>query len=77
MAIITDTDFVWSSLVTLGADEVWQARGDAVFVTTTPSPAAKDGIELRKGEAIRFPAGTQLRYRTEGPDPVEIVREVI
>lgn len=77
MAIITDTDFVWSSVVTLGTDEIWQARGDAVFVTTTLSPAADDGLELRRGEAIRFTAGTQLRYRKQGPDPVQIVRETV
>ena len=77
MAIIADTDFAWSSIITLATDEIWQARTDTVFITTTPSPTEHDGIKLRAGEAIRLAAGIQIRYRKEGPGPVEIAREAI
>lgn len=77
MAIIADVDFTWSPVVTLTTDEIWQSRGNTAFISTTPSPAADDGIKLREGEAIRLSGGLQIQYRKIGPDPVEIAREAI
>jgi hypothetical protein len=63
MAIITDATFTWSDPVTLSADEIWQSRGDEIFVTTTSAPVDSDGLSLRKNEALRFSAGSVVRYR--------------
>lgn len=77
MALVTDAAFTWSSPVTLSVDEVWQARDGRVFVSTTASPAANDGIELWETHAIQFSAGQQVRYRKEGNQAVLIVREAV
>ncbi len=77
MAIITDTANVWSDPVTLGSDEIWQTRQGRVFVTTTASPDANDGIELFEQHAVRFSAGLVVRYRKEGPSQALIVREAV
>ncbi len=77
MALITDAAFTWSSPVTLGADEVWQARTGRVFVTTTASPAANDGILLTETQAVQLAAGLQVRYRREGSTPALIAREAV
>ena len=77
MALIADADFSWSSPVTLAADEVWQSRDGRVFVTTTASPSADDGILLLETHAIQLSAGQQVRYRKEGRGAALIVREVV
>ena len=77
MSIVTDVDFSWSSVVTLNADEIWQARGDVAYLSTTASPTENDGLRTQSGETIRQTVGTQIRYLKEGPDPVTIVREVV
>lgn len=77
MALITDATTSWSGLVTLVSDEIWQARAGSVFITTTTSPAADDGIALTLREGLRLPAGAQLRYRKEGPTDAVIVREAL
>ena len=77
MALITDAAFTWSSPVTLNANEVWQARNGRVFVSTSPSPAAGDGIELWETHAIQFSAGQQVRYRKEGTGTALIAREAV
>jgi hypothetical protein len=66
MALITDATTAWSTPITLTQDEVWQTRKGGVFVTTTASPAPADGLFLREGIGIRFSAGSDVRYRTEG-----------
>lgn len=75
MALITDAATTWSSPITLTQDEVWQTRKGSVFVTTTASPDAEDGILLREGVGIRFSAGSDVRYRKEGTDDAVIVHE--
>lgn len=77
MALITDAAFAWSSPVTLGVDEVWQAREGRVFVTTTASPVANDGVLLLETHAVQFSAGQQVRYRKDGNDAALIVREAV
>jgi hypothetical protein len=77
MAIIYSVEFAWSPVVTLSTDEIWQSRGDTIYVSTNPNPAENDGIALRRMEAIRFSAGTQIRYRRVGTEPVQIAREAI
>lgn len=77
MALITNATTIWSDPVTLASDEIWQARDGSVFLTTTTAPATDDGIALSLREGIRLPAGTQLRYRKEGPAEALIVREAI
>lgn len=77
MALIDNATTSWSDPVTLASDEIWQARGGAVFLTTTTAPVANDGIALSSREGVRLPAGTQLRYRKEGPAEALIVREAI
>jgi hypothetical protein len=77
MALITDATTAWSAIVTLASDEIWQARAGSVFLTTTTSPAAEDGIALALREGIRLPAGAQVRYRKEGSTEAVIVREAL
>lgn len=77
MALITDAAIDWSSPVTLTLDEVWQTRKGSVFVTTSSSPDADDGIALHENHAVRFSAGTTVRYRKEGTPPATIVREAV
>ena len=77
MALITDVATAWSSPVTLTQDEVWQARKGGVFVTTTASPAAGDGLFLREGLGIRFSVGSDVRYRREGTEEAMIVHEAV
>ncbi len=75
MALITDAATTWSSPITLTQDEVWQTRKGTVFVTTTASPDAEDGLLLREGIGIRFSAGSDVRYRKEGSKDAVIVHE--
>lgn len=77
MALIRSITTAWSDAVTLSTEEVWQAREGAVFLTTHPTPALEDGIALSSGKALRFPAGTELRYRKAQPGEAMIVREAI
>lgn len=77
MALITNASTIWSDPVTLASDEIWQARAGSVFLTTTASPGANDGIALTRREGIRLSAGTQLRYRKEGPAQALIAREAL
>lgn len=77
MALITDAATTWSTPVTLTQDEVWQTRSGSVFVTTTSSPDAADGLFLREGTGIRFSAGSDVRYRKEGDADAIIVHEVV
>lgn len=77
MALITDATTAWSAVVTLLTDEIWQAREGSVFLTSTASPAADDGIALTLREGVRLVAGTQVRYRKEGSTAAVIVREAL
>lgn len=77
MALITDATNSWSTPVTLTVDEVWQTRKGSVFVTTSASPDAADGIALQENHAVRFSAGAAVRYRKEGTPEAMIVREAV
>lgn len=77
MALISDATTAWSPPIALTADEVWQTRKGSVFVTTTASPDAQDGIALHENHAVRFSAGSSIRYRKEGATEALIVREAI
>lgn len=77
MTLITDAATTWSSPVTLSNDEVWQTRKGSVFVTTTPSPDAEDGLSLHENHAVAFSAGAEVRYRKEGITGAVIVREIV
>ena len=77
MSLVTDAATAWSAPVTLGSDEVWQARKGTVFVTTTGSPDAEDGISLQENHAVRIAAGATVRYRKAGATEALIVREAV
>lgn len=77
MALISDAATAWSTPVTLTSDEVWQARKGSVYVTTTTSPAADDGLALHENHAVRFSAGSSVSYRKEGTTGALIVRETV
>lgn len=77
MALITDAATTWSSPVTLATDEIWQTRKGSVFVTTTTSPDAEDGLGLWENHAVRLPAGAEVRYRKEGTTEAVLVREAV
>ncbi len=77
MALITDAATTWSTAITLTSDEIWQTRKGSVFVTTTASPDAEDGIGLHENHAVRFSAGASVRYRKEGVTEAVIVREAV
>jgi len=77
MALINDAATTWSSPITLTQDEVWQTRKGSVFVTTTSSPGAEDGITLQETFGIRFSAGSTVRYRKEGTTAAVIVHEAV
>ncbi len=77
MALISDATTTWSTPIILAADEVWQARKGSVFVTTTGSPDANDGISLHENHAMRLSAGSSVSYRKEGSTEALIVRETV
>lgn len=77
MALITDAATGWSAPVTLTSDEIWQTRKGSLFLTTTSSPAAEDGIALNEGNAVQLAAGSVVRYRKLGAGDAWIVRESI
>lgn len=77
MSLITDATTSWSTPITLTSDEVWQTRDGSVFVTTTASPDANDGISIYETHAVRFSAGLSVRYRKEGAADAVIVREAV
>lgn len=77
MALISDAATSWSAPVTLTSDEIWQTREGSVFVTTTGSPDAEDGLALHEFHAVQFPAGASVRYRKEGATQALIVREAV
>lgn len=77
MALITDAATNWSSPVTLTTDEIWQTRKGAVYVTTTSSPDAEDGLALHEFHAVQFTTGSVVRYRKEGACVALIAREGI
>lgn len=77
MALISDAATGWSTSVTLTSDEIWQCRKGSVFVTTTASPDAEDGIALHEMHAVQFPAGVTVSYRKEGTTEALIVREAL
>ena len=77
MALITDAATTWSAPITLTTDEIWQTRHGSVFVTTTATPAANDGIGLQENHAVRLPAGASVSYRKEGNTDALIVREAV
>ena len=77
MALITDAATGWSSAVTLTTDEIWQARQGSVYLTTTVSPVADDGLALHEFHAVHLSAGSVVLYRKEGAGDAVIVREAI
>ena len=77
MALLTDAATTWSAPITLTADEIWQSRKGAIFVTTGTNPDAEDGIALHENHASRFSAGVAVRYRKQGTTEALIVREAV
>ncbi len=77
MALITNATTNWSTAIVLTDNEIWQTRKGSVFVTTTASPDADDGLGLHENHAVQFPAGSTVRYRKEGSTDALIVREAI
>ena len=77
MALILDAAGAWSAPVALASDEIWQARKGAVFVTTTDTPDADDGLALVEGEAVFLSAGSAVKYRKRGPTDAVIAREAV
>ena len=77
MALITDATTAWSSPTTLPQDEVWQTRKGSVYISTTTTPDADDGILLREGFGLRLSAGSAVQYRKDGTADAVIVREGI
>lgn len=77
MALITDAATAWSAAITLTSDEIWQTRKGSVFVTTTATPDPQDGISIHENHAVRFSAGSAVRYRKEGTTEALIVREAV
>ncbi len=77
MALITDAAADWSAPVILDADEVWQARHGSVFLTTSATPDAADGIALHAMHAIHLSSGQVVRYRKEGHTDALIARETV
>lgn len=77
MALITDAALSWSASITLTTDEIWQTRRGSVFVTTSASPAAEDGLALEEGAAVQLPAGATVQYRKSGAAEAWIVREAV
>jgi hypothetical protein len=77
MPLITDATNSWSSPVTLTGDEIWQARREGVFIATTATPGADDGLLLRDGAAVLIGNGRTVRYRLAGRGPAVIAREAV
>lgn len=77
MSLISDAAAAWSAPLTLATDEIWQTRKGSVFVSTTASPDAEDGLALHEFHAVQFPAGAVVRYRKEGQGEALIVREAV
>jgi hypothetical protein len=67
----------WSSPVTLGSDEIWQARREGVFLSTATTPGAEDGLLLRDGAAVLISSGRTVRYRLAGRSSALIAREAV
>jgi hypothetical protein len=77
MPLITDATNSWSSPVTLGSDEIWQARQEGVFLSTAATPGAEDGLLLRDGAAVLISSGRSVRYRLAGRPSALIAREAV
>lgn len=77
MALITDAATGWSSPVTLATDEIWQTRKGSVFISTTTTPAADDGLALHEFHTVQLSAGSVVSYRKEGDGEALIVHEGI
>lgn len=77
MPLITDASNTWSAPVTLGTDEIWQARQEGVFLSTTATPGPQDGILLRDGAAVQISSGRSVRYRLAGSAGALIAREAV
>lgn len=75
MALITDAATGWSAPITLTSDEIWQTRKGSLYLSTTSSPVADDGIVLNEGNAVQLAAGSVVRYRKAGNGDAWIVRE--
>ena len=77
MALISDAATTWSAAVTLATDEIWQTRKGTVYLTTTATPAADDGILVQENHAVRLPAGATVRYRKVDITEALVVREAV
>jgi len=77
MALISDAATTWSAAIVLTTDEIWQTRKGAVYITTTASPDAEDGILLRENHAVRLSAGSNVSYRKDDITEALVVREAI
>ncbi|MEM6635703.1 MAG: hypothetical protein AAF667_07400 [Pseudomonadota bacterium] len=77
MAIIDSIENTWSSPVVLATDEIWQTRFGSVFLTTSASPSANDGISLTEGQAVHVRAGLSVRVRKEGGTAARIAHEAV
>lgn len=64
--------------VTLTQDELWQARGGTLIVSTEAMSDETDGIALSDGDVLPLANGDVVRYRAKIPDgalrPVTVVR---
>ena len=77
MALISDAATTWSTAITITTDEIWQTRKGAIYLSTTASPDAEDGILLRENHAVRLPAGANVRYRKDDITEALVVREAV
>lgn len=77
MALITDVTTTWSAPVVLVNDEFWQVRKGNVFLTSSDSPTADDGISILEGQGLYIRAGRSVRYRKKAPTEVMISHEAV
>ncbi|MEM9239725.1 MAG: hypothetical protein AAGB07_07070 [Pseudomonadota bacterium] len=77
MALITDAAETWSAPIVLSANEIWQVRQGSVYITTSTSPAADDGLQLHEMHGVQFSVGQVVRYRKADIAEALIVRETV
>lgn len=77
MPLITNVTTNWSTAVTLTGDEIWQSRRGGVYLATTATPGADDGVLLREGTAIQIASGRSVRVRAETSGGAVIAREAV
>lgn len=71
MAIVSDFTAVWSSSVTLTANEFWQVQSGPVYIATGAATAPSDltdGLLLSDGDILALTSGDVVRYRSARAD---------